>query len=123
VRLLFGLFLIAHGLIHVGVWATPRGGAAPFDPSHSWALAAAGGSQGAMRTTSIVLAAIAALAFVAAGGAVLANGQAWKLLTLVGAIVSLIATVLFFNPWLSLAVVIDVLLAADVLVWQWPVRG
>jgi hypothetical protein len=32
-----GLFLIAHGLVHLAVWL-PEPKDAPFDPGHSWLL-------------------------------------------------------------------------------------
>ena len=34
-RWLFGLFLVAHGLIHVAIWLTPASSDAPFDVRHS----------------------------------------------------------------------------------------
>jgi hypothetical protein len=39
-RLLFIVFLIAHGGVHTAIWATPKpkGQKVPFDPSHSWLL-------------------------------------------------------------------------------------
>jgi hypothetical protein len=41
-RVLFIVFLIAHGAIHLAIWATPApdDATAPFDASHSWLLGA-----------------------------------------------------------------------------------
>ena len=35
---LAGLFLVAHGLVHLAVWPAPPKEDAPFDPGHSWLL-------------------------------------------------------------------------------------
>jgi hypothetical protein len=57
-RTLFALFLIAHVLIHVAIYATPRDSAkpAPFDPGHSWALTTVDVDDHPARTASVALA-------------------------------------------------------------------
>lgn len=47
-RFLFIAFLIAHGGIHVAIWATPKPNdqEAPFDASHSWLLGNEGPASG-----------------------------------------------------------------------------
>jgi hypothetical protein len=60
-RVLLGLFIIAHGLITFGIWAAPVTEQAPFNPNHSWLL-------GDTRTLAIALAVLAAIAFVVTGG-------------------------------------------------------
>jgi hypothetical protein len=37
-RVLLGLFVVAHGLVTFGIWAAPVTDKAPFNPSHSWLL-------------------------------------------------------------------------------------
>jgi hypothetical protein len=37
-RVLLGLFVVAHGLVTFGIWAAPVTERAPFNPSHSWLL-------------------------------------------------------------------------------------
>jgi hypothetical protein len=78
-RTLFALFLIAHGLIHGAIYATPRDSAkpAPFDPGHSWALASVHVADHPARSASIALACTAGLAFALAGVVLLAGGSWW----------------------------------------------
>jgi hypothetical protein len=67
IRILLGLFVIVHGLITFGIWAAPVTEQAPFNPSHSWLL-------GDTRTLAVVLAVVAAIAFVVTGGGGRADG-------------------------------------------------
>jgi hypothetical protein len=60
-RVLVGLFVIAHGLVTFGIWAAPLTEQAPFNPGHSWLF-------GDSRTLAIALAVFAAIAFVLTGG-------------------------------------------------------
>jgi hypothetical protein len=58
-RVLLGLFVVAHGLVTLGIWTAPVTEKAPFNPSHSWLL-------GDARTLAITLAVVAAITFVVA---------------------------------------------------------
>lgn len=109
---LAGLFLIAHGLIHAAIWCTPFDPAkAPFDPRHSW-LAARFNLSAAARSLSVVLALAATALFLISGAAVLA-GAAWAGgAAVTGAAVSLLLTVLVFNRWLSLNLLINAAIIA-----------
>ena len=88
-----GLFLIAHGLIHAGIWCTPFDPAkAPFDPRHSW-LGARLNVGGAARGLSVGMALAATVLFLISGVGVLA-GAAWAGGgAMTGAAVSLLLTV------------------------------
>ena len=120
-KLLIGGFLIAHGLIHAAVWATPKGnGPQPFDPSRSWLLDTFGIAQGPARTLSIVLAVAAAAGFVAAGAALLAGNDWWRVIAIVTAAESLPLFLLFFNPWLTLGAAIEVGILYALVVSHWP---
>ncbi len=68
-RVLLGVFFIAHGLVHVAIWA-PRYDPekAPFDASHSWLL-------GDRRPLARVLAFAAAAILIVAGLALLAQAN------------------------------------------------
>lgn len=101
------LFLVAHGLVHVGLWCTPFDPAkAPFDPRRSW-IAARLGLEKAARRLSVVFAVGAAVAFVAAGSAVM-TGASWApAAAIAGAVISLLLTVLYFHRWLALNVLIN----------------
>jgi uncharacterized membrane protein YphA (DoxX/SURF4 family) len=67
-RVLLGLFFIAHGLVHVAIWAPKYDPEkVPFDASHSWLL-------GDRRLLARVLAFAAAAILVVVGIALLAQG-------------------------------------------------
>lgn len=103
--LLAGLFLIAHGLIHLAIWLPGPKEAAPFDPHHSWLL-------GDARRYARGLA-IAACVLLAAGGLlVLAGDPGGAALAAAGAAISLTLVVLTFHPWLLGAVAIDLAIVA-----------
>ncbi|VXC22008.1 conserved membrane hypothetical protein [Arthrobacter sp. 9AX] len=104
---LAGLFLVAHGLVHAGIWCTPFDPAkAPFDPRHSW-LAARLGLAGPARRVSVMLALAAAILFVISGLSVIANAPWAGAVAIVAAGVSLALTVLVFHRWLSLNLLIN----------------
>ena len=115
------VFLIAHAFVHVAVWAMPKPAenAPPFDPTHSWALAAGHMTPTAQRTTSVTLAWIAAGLFAASGAALAVDATAWTTMAMLGAAVGLALKGLWFNRWLSLGVALDVavLVAATM---NWP---
>jgi hypothetical protein len=78
-RYLFIGFLVAHGLVHVAIWARPisRDRKAPFDPGHSWLW-------GDRRSLALIMA-MSAAAFLIVGGALLWVPLAsWRLLAVVG---------------------------------------
>jgi hypothetical protein len=114
-------FLIAHGLIHIAIYASPSNPAkpAPFDPSRSWALAAAHVDTTMMRSASLVMCLAAAAAYAAAGWLLAFDAAAWTATAAIAAVVALALKGLWFNRWLSLGVALDisVLVAAAV---GWP---
>jgi hypothetical protein len=98
---LAGLFLLAHGLVHLGIWCTPFDPAkAPFDPRHSW-LADRMGQEGRGRGLAVVLAVVAAAAFLVAGTGVLIDTAWAQAAAIGGATVSLLLTLVYFHPWLA----------------------
>jgi hypothetical protein len=106
-RLLFGLFLIVHGLVHLAVWVAPYDPAkSPFDPKHSWLLTRIGiGEQG--RVIAPALAVACTATFVVAGlGVVLDAGWA-PAVAIAAAALSLAVTVLTFHRWFVFNVVIN----------------
>ena len=94
-----GLFLIAHGLIHLAIWLPRPKPEAPFDPHHSWLLDNAG-------AVAKILAVVATGLLIAAGVLVLGGGGAGLAVT--GAAVSLALIAVTFNRWLIGAVAINV---------------
>lgn len=116
----FALFLIAHGLVHIAIYATPKDASkpAPFDPSSSWALAARHTDASVMRSASIALSLAVAAAYAASGWMLLLGGP-WAPAAVVGVGLGLALKVLWFDPWLSLGIALDL-----VIVWValagWP---
>ena len=112
--LVIGLFLIAHGLVHLAMYAPPAASDAPFDPARSWVF------RRRLRPLALVLAMIAAVILVVAGIGLLAHQDWWQAVTVVGASASLAVLVLFFHPWLSLGVAIDVAMIWVLTQTAWP---
>lgn len=112
---LIGLFLIAHGLIHVAVYVPHPAADAPFDPTHSWLLRSAW-----VRPIALALASTATAMFVISGIAIFAHQDWWKAAAVVGAAISLALVVLFFHPWLSLAVAINAAILWVLTQTDWP---
>jgi len=119
---LLAVFLVLHGLLHLGIWIPrPKPDApAPFVPDRSALLTAAAVPRTAAHALSVTLAAVTAAAFVAAGVAI-AFDAAWSVpLAVAAALTGLALKLLFFHPWLIIGVLLDltVLTAATT---GWPV--
>jgi hypothetical protein len=100
-RVLFGAFIVAHGLLTAFIWISPAKADAPFRATRSWLL-------GEARPLAVVVALVAAAGFVLAGVGVIAD-QAWWAVSGIGAgAVALRLMTLFFNPWLLAGIAISV---------------
>lgn len=108
-RVLFSLFLVAHGLVHVAIWTAPRSTDVPFSVDRSWLL-------GDVRRLATVLAVVAGATFVLAGGAYLAGWGWWGAVGLVAAGVSVLLMLLTFTPWWLTGLAIDVVMG--VVAWR-----
>lgn len=124
-RIAIGVFLVAHGLIHAAIWlpqaitrVAPANGTAPFDPGHSWLVSAL--NADAARWFAALLALAAAALYVGAAGGFFAHQEWWRGATVVASVVSLALFALYFNPWLALAVLIDVALVWALVWGHWP---
>ncbi|MDQ3855587.1 MAG: hypothetical protein M3281_04240 [Chloroflexota bacterium] len=122
-RLLIAGFLMAHALIHGAIWlpqaffgAKEWAPGSPFDPGHSWLLSPSVGN--AARWPSVLLAVAAAVMYLAAGAGLFAGDEWWRTAAVAASVLSLALFALYFNPWLSLAVVIDV-----AIIWALVWRG
>jgi hypothetical protein len=123
-RILFGLFLVAHGLIHVSYLApTPpdAGSGWPFNLGRPALLGALG--QPALQMVGVGLALIAIAGLVAAGlgwlGLFGANGW-WAPVAIAGSVASVLLLVIFFHPWIVLGIAIDLILIWALGVAGWP---
>ena len=112
------VFLMAHGIVHAGIWALPRpaGQERPFDPSQSWL-------SGSQQSLAAWLALCAAVLLVAAGSFLWAEVPSWRPLAVTGLAVSFLLMSLFFNPWfLPIQVLNAVLIVGLVKLW-WPPKA
>lgn len=116
VRILVGLFLVAHGLVHL-LYFAPR----PDDPSYPfvaedrWFPRALGLQPWAAVAVARTLAVMCTIAFAISGVALLASADLWEPAAVIGSATSLVLMVLFFHPWLLFGIAIDVLILASVL--------
>ena len=98
---LAGLFLIAHGLLHLAVWVAPAPPDATFDARRSWLIGDAPALTRGLAVAACVL-------FAVAGVLVLVGAGAAATVAVIGAAVSLGLVGLTFHPWFSFAVAINV---------------
>ena len=91
-RWLAGLFLIAHGLVHLAIWLPPPTTKAPFDVGRS-------PFAGDVRRPAVALAVSAAVVLALAGVAFLVSAPWWVPVTVAGAGISAALLLLTFNLW------------------------
>ena len=126
-RILIGLALIAHALIHSGYLspAPPKiagGPEWPFEMSRSWLVSNVGLHPDLVRPLGAALVAVTILAFVGAGLATMGLAVPhdwWRWLIAAGATASAATLALFFHPWLVLGLAIDAALLYLVFVAGW----
>jgi hypothetical protein len=114
-RILFVGFLIAHGLVHVAIWATPKpkDQQAPFDPAHSWLL-------GDRKTLAVVAAFVAAAVLVTAGFGLWVHADWWRPVAVTGLAVSFALMVLYFDPWFLFIESVNAALVLGITWFAWP---
>lgn len=91
-RWIAGLFVIAHGLVHLAIWLPKPDEKAPFDVGHS-PLA------GDVRKLASVLAMAAAVILALGGLGLIGDASWWTPVTVTGAVVSAALLLLTFNRW------------------------
>jgi hypothetical protein len=92
VRWIAGLFLIAHGLVHLAIWLPRPDEKAPFDVGRS-------PFAGEVRRLAVALAIAAAAVLGLAGLGLLVAAPWWIPVAVAGAGISAALLVLTFNPW------------------------
>jgi hypothetical protein len=116
--IIFGLFLAAHGLIHLAYVApVPPDPKYPFNLHKSWLITSLGMNEPTVYTLGMVLSILTVVGFALAGLAavgLIVPRDWWGVLTLLSALLSLLLLGLFWHPWLVLGVVIDLAL---ILAW------
>lgn len=108
VRIVLGVLLVAHGLVHLMWWAPDDAPGWPFRLDRSWLLPGPARLPVAVLLVGIVVAAFALLGLAVWGVPGLA--PMWPVLTIGGAGASLLALVLFWDRQLVWGVGIDVAL-------------
>jgi hypothetical protein len=117
---LVSTFLFVHGLIHLTVWLPHGTTEQPFNPRYSWVLASAGLPQArVMNRAAVALASVTTMLYVIAGAATAAQSSGWTAAAVLAASVGLVLKSLWFNPWLSLGVLLDAAVIAAVAT-SWP---
>ena len=107
-------FLIAHGLVHVAIWA-PRYDPqkAPFDASRSWLI-------GDQRGLAQVLAFSVAALLLLAGVGLWVGGGWWRPTAVAGLGASTALLLLYFNLWYLFILAVNVVLIVGILWLDWP---
>ena len=121
-RIVAGLFLIAHGLVHLLYFAPPPEDDPryPFVPGDRWFARALGLQTGTAKAVAGTIAVICAIAFAVSGIALLANAAVWEPAAVIGSGISVVLFALFFHRWLVFGIAIDLAIIASVLSWHVP---
>jgi hypothetical protein len=130
IKLLFFGFLLAHAAVHLMFFipkpaATPGSPTWPFEIGHSWALSPLGLAPDALRLLGIALVAvlIGAYALAALGALGLGPRELWVPAVAAGTLASLALLGLFYAPWLTIGVAIDLIVLWLVLMSSWAPEG
>ena len=119
-RWIVGLLFIAHGCIHASYLSrppTPKPGAPqwPFHIDHSPVLALLRFPRGQVRPAGTALVMLVVAGFLATGTAFLADSGWWPPMAVAAALASFVLLALFYNPWLTLGLIIDTVIVVAVL--------
>jgi hypothetical protein len=115
-RVLLIGFLIAHGLVHVAIWAPKYDPEkAAFDASHSWLI-------GNQRLLAQVLAFAAAALIVLAGIALWSHAGWWRPTAVVGLGVSTVLLLVYFTPWYLFILPVNTALIVGIAFMDWPAK-
>ncbi len=129
-KILFAIFLIAHGLVHAGLAAAPI----PNDPEakpgafftaagRSWLLAQLGLSAPVVQWVGVILVALTTVGFVLAGLGVFGVPgltTIWRTVAVISSCLSLLLLALFWHLWLVVGLLIDIGLLVALLWMKWP---
>jgi hypothetical protein len=132
-RIIFGIFIIAHGLVHSGLAAAPvpndpasKPGTFFAAPTRSRLLSRMGMGDVSIRMVGLTLVGLATLIFLLAGMGILGVSGLqviWQTLAIVAAALSLLLLGLFWHSWLVVGVVIDLGILVSSLWGLWPEPG
>ncbi len=134
IRILFALFLLAHGWIHMSLAQVPLpqpGGLhTPFFPAWwragvdpSWPVSRLGLAPEATRTLGWVLWLAVVVLYALAGLALFfspSSAATWQGLTVAASGLSLVLLALYWHPWLPVGILIDIALLALIFLRRIP---
>ena len=130
VKLLFAGFLLAHAAVHLLFFVpkpAPTAGAPtwPFELGRSWALSPLGAGSDTLRVLGIALVAVLIGAYALAALASFGIGPSglWVPAVVAGTLASLALLGLWYMPWLTVGVGIDLVLLWLVLMTSWTPEG
>ncbi|HEY4633563.1 MAG TPA: hypothetical protein VIH00_06560 [Candidatus Limnocylindrales bacterium] len=130
IKLLFVGFLLAHAAVHLMFFvpkpaATPGAPTWPFELGRSWALSPLGAGSDTLRILGIALVAVLIGAYALAALASFGIGPSglWVPAVAAGTLASLALLALFYLPWLTIGVGIDLVMLWLVLVTSWSPEG
>jgi hypothetical protein len=119
---LLAMFLMAHGLVHLAIWL-PRpkpDASAPFVPDHSGILTAVDAPVKTTRRLAATLTGVAAGAFVITGIGVAFSAPWTPAVAVAASLAGLTLKILYFHPWLTAGVLIDLAVLSAALT-AWPI--
>jgi hypothetical protein len=124
VSLLFALFLVVHGGIHVGYACSQSW---PFVPGDPWLVTGLGADPGTVHAVGVALVVVTFIAWLlAALSATGVGSRLWAPLVVVAAVTSAILLTVFITPWTLPGLAIDAALLWAVVGRSWrpaPVLG
>lgn len=114
-RVVFIAFLLAHGAVHLAIWATPapNDATAPFDSAHSWLL-------GRRRGLAAAWAVAAAALLMASGVGLWIAAGWWRPVAVTGLAVSFVLMVVYLHAWFTFIEAVNVALIVALLWLDWP---
>ncbi len=123
-KILVGLFLLAHGLLHVSYLSPkPNDPNYPFSFKKGWLAQRASNYAKLLGTLLVIVTIISYLiAGVGVWGITDIADVAVQQAALIGSVSSLLLLLLFWHPWLVLGVLIDVVLIYGVLILDWTLK-
>jgi hypothetical protein len=122
-RIIIGIFLIAHGLIHWVLIAphptVPDARTGSF-LTNSWLVGNLGLNEAVARWLGSTLIILATIGFAAAGIGVLGSQEWWRMLAVASAAVSIILIVSFWHNWFVVGPLLDTAIVVALLWLHWP---
>ncbi|MQS10078.1 hypothetical protein FNX48_023795 [Streptomyces sp. IF17] len=121
IRVVAVFLLFAHGLVHFAIWGSRSGPERPppFRPDRSAPLSAVGVPEGAVHRMAVTLAVVTGLLNWLAAVWLAVGSDRWAGAAVGAAVCGLVLKTVWFNPWLSAGVLLDLGLLVAV-AQRWP---